>query len=90
MLVNSINDPKHWYDRAAEMRALSESMNERPKEPTRSNVVNLMDALRQSVQAESARGSERRKLPRTEHRVSKRPAGLTRGARKPADYLAQL
>src|SRR5690242_2249369 len=43
---------------------------ERPREPARSNVVNLMDALRESVQAESARGSERRKLPRGEHRAS--------------------
>jgi hypothetical protein len=24
----TINDPKHWYDRAAEMRALSETMND--------------------------------------------------------------
>jgi hypothetical protein len=48
---------------------------ERPNESTRSNVVNLMDALRESVQAESARGSERRKLPRAEHRASKRQAG---------------
>jgi DNA end-binding protein Ku len=45
---------------------------ERPREPARSNVVNLMDALRESVQAESARGSERRKLPRGEHRASRK------------------
>jgi DNA end-binding protein Ku len=45
---------------------------ERPKAPTRSNVVNLMDALRQSVQAESTRGSERRKLPRAEDRATKK------------------
>ena len=45
---------------------------ERPKEPSRSNVVNLMDALRQSVQAESASGSARRKLSRGEHRVSRK------------------
>jgi DNA end-binding protein Ku len=45
---------------------------ERPKEPARSNVINLMDALRESVQAESARGSERRKLPHTEHRASRK------------------
>ena len=32
---------------------------ERPKEPARSNVINLMDALRQSVKAES--GTERKK-----------------------------
>jgi DNA end-binding protein Ku len=45
---------------------------ERPKEPSRSNVVNLMDALRQSVQAESTRGSERRQLSRGEHRASRK------------------
>jgi hypothetical protein len=28
MAPNSINDPRHWYERAAEMRALSESMND--------------------------------------------------------------
>jgi DNA end-binding protein Ku len=43
---------------------------ERPKAPARSNVVNLMDALRESVKAESERGSERRKLPRAGHRAS--------------------
>jgi DNA end-binding protein Ku len=47
---------------------------ERPKEPARSNVVNLMDALRESVQAESARSSERRKLQHTEHRPSRKTA----------------
>jgi hypothetical protein len=26
MSVNSINDPKHWLDRAADMRALAETM----------------------------------------------------------------
>jgi DNA end-binding protein Ku len=47
---------------------------ERPREPARSNVVNLMDALRESVKAESARGSERRKLPRTDHRPAAKKA----------------
>jgi DNA end-binding protein Ku len=47
---------------------------ERPKEPQRSNVVNLMDALRQSVSAE--RGSGRRKTERDHSRVAKR-AGRT-------------
>jgi hypothetical protein len=28
MPAREINDPKHWYDRAAEMRMLSESMYE--------------------------------------------------------------
>jgi DNA end-binding protein Ku len=46
---------------------------ERPKERAPSNVVNLMDALRQSVKA--AGGSERRKAPaRTHHRTSKKSA----------------
>jgi DNA end-binding protein Ku len=48
---------------------------ERPKEPARSNVVNLMDALRESVQAESAGGSARRKLPRSEPRASRKTSG---------------
>ena len=39
---------------------------ERPREPARSNVVNLMEALRESIKAEG--GNERRKLRRTEHR----------------------
>jgi hypothetical protein len=28
MPSSTINDPKHWYDRAAEMRALSATMND--------------------------------------------------------------
>lgn len=28
MPAREINDPKHWYDRATEMRILSESMND--------------------------------------------------------------
>jgi DNA end-binding protein Ku len=47
---------------------------ERPREPSRSNVVSLMDALRESVKAESGRGTQRRKLPRTEHRPAKKKA----------------
>jgi DNA end-binding protein Ku len=42
---------------------------ERPKQPTRSNVVNLMDALRASVEAEGQAGK-------------KRPAESSRPARK--------
>jgi hypothetical protein len=47
---------------------------ERPREPARSNVVNLMDALRESIKAES--GNERRKLRRT--RTEHRPAATRR------------
>jgi DNA end-binding protein Ku len=43
---------------------------ETPKIPTRSNVVNLMDALRASVKAES--GSAPRKISRSETRTAKR------------------
>jgi hypothetical protein len=28
VVPKSINDPKHWYERAAEMRALAEEMRE--------------------------------------------------------------
>ena len=45
---------------------------ERPKQPARSNVVNLMDALRASVEAEG--GSERRKPARQQTaRTSRKP-----------------
>jgi DNA end-binding protein Ku len=56
---------------------------EPPREPARSNVVNLMDALRLSVQAESARGSERRKLSRGEHGAT-RKTSRAHGRRKKA------
>ncbi len=39
---------------------------ERPKEPARSNVVNLMDALRQSIKAESGRPSAKKGKKRIE------------------------
>jgi DNA end-binding protein Ku len=46
---------------------------EQPKQPARSNVVNLMDALRASVEAEG--GSERRKPARQQTaRASRKPA----------------
>ena len=46
---------------------------EQPKQPARSNVVNLMDALRASVEAEG--GSERRKPARQQTaRTSRKPA----------------
>jgi len=44
---------------------------ERPKEHSPSNVVNLMEALRQSV-AEGKGGGERRKSERTHHRAAKK------------------
>jgi DNA end-binding protein Ku len=52
---------------------------ERPKEPARTNVVNLMDALRQSTKAE--RGSARRKVGCTDHRTPKK-AGRASGRQK--------
>jgi non-homologous end joining protein Ku len=46
----------------------------RPKEPSRTNVVNLMDALRQSVKAEGRGSSARRKIFRSaESRAAKKP-----------------
>jgi DNA end-binding protein Ku len=55
---------------------------ERPREPARSNVVNLMDALRESIKAES--GNERRKLRRTEHRPAAKRAGRSAARHKKA------
>jgi non-homologous end joining protein Ku len=55
---------------------------ERPREPARSNVVNLMDALRESIKAEG--GSERRKLRRTEHRPATKRAGRSAARHKKA------
>jgi DNA end-binding protein Ku len=55
---------------------------ERPKERAPSNVVNLMDALRQSVRAEGS-GSERRKPQRTSHRAPKK-AGRSSARHKKA------
>jgi DNA end-binding protein Ku len=59
-------DPKKFEDRYE--HALKDLLKkkqkgekiEKPKERAPSNVVNLMDALRQSVQAEKGAGSERR------------------------------
>ena len=48
---------------------------ERPKEPSRTNVVNLMDALRQSVKAKSAGSTARRKISGSaEGRAAKKPS----------------
>jgi DNA end-binding protein Ku len=61
-------DPERFEDQyedalreLIERKAKGEKI-ERPKQPVRSNVVNLMDALRASVEAEG--GSERRKPAR--------------------------
>ena len=53
---------------------------EAPKERAPSNVVNLMDALRQSVKAE--RGSGRRKPARTHRRAAKKAGRSTARTRK--------
>jgi DNA end-binding protein Ku len=53
---------------------------EAPKERAPSNVVSLMDALRQSVKAE--RGSARRKPARTHRRAAKKAGRSTARARK--------
>jgi DNA end-binding protein Ku len=55
---------------------------ERPREPVRSNVVNLMDALRESIKAES--GNERQKLRRTERRLATKRAGRSAARHKKA------
>jgi DNA end-binding protein Ku len=48
---------------------------ERPKEPARSNVVNLMDALRQSVKAESGRKTSAHRPAKKAHHGKHRKAG---------------
>ena len=54
---------------------------ERPKAPARSNVINLMDALRQSVKAES--GTDERRRPRAASRQSARgKASRSSGSRR--------
>jgi hypothetical protein len=40
MPTHEIHDPKHWYDRAEEMRALSEAM---VNEDTKSRMLRLAD-----------------------------------------------
>jgi DNA end-binding protein Ku len=74
-------DPKKFEDRYED--ALKELLKkkqkgekiERPKERAPSNVVNLMDALRQSVKAEGA--GERRKPARAHHRAPKKAGRST-------------
>jgi DNA end-binding protein Ku len=56
---------------------------ERPKEPSRANVVNLMDALRQSVKAESSGSTARRKISESgERRPAKKSSRSTARQRK--------
>ena len=56
---------------------------ERPKEPARTNVVNLMDALRQSVKAEGSGSPARRKISASsERKAAKKPSRSTARQRK--------
>jgi DNA end-binding protein Ku len=56
---------------------------ERPEEPSRTNVVNLMDALRQSVKAESSGSTARRKISGSaKRRAQKKPARAAARQRK--------
>jgi DNA end-binding protein Ku len=80
-------DPENFEDQyeqalkeIIEKKAAGEKI-ERPKEPARSNVVNLMDALRASVKAES--GAERRKPGAGSARASKK-ASRSHGKHKKA------
>jgi DNA end-binding protein Ku len=57
---------------------------ERPKEPPRTNVVNLMDALRQSVKAESGGSTARRKFSRPSERKAVNKAPRTGSRQKKA------
>jgi DNA end-binding protein Ku len=56
---------------------------ERPKEPSRTNVVNLMDALRQSVKVESSGSTARRKISgSSDGKTAKKPSRLASKQRK--------
>jgi len=56
---------------------------ERLKEPARTNVVNLMDALRQSVKVESSGSMARRKISgSSDGRTAKKPSRSTSKQRK--------
>ena len=57
---------------------------ERPKEPSRTNVVNLMDALRQSVKAESGGSTARRKFSRPSGRKAANKAPRSGGRQREA------
>ena len=45
MTVNSVNDSKHWRDRAAQMRALSDSMNDKKAAAIMLRLANDYDKL---------------------------------------------
>jgi hypothetical protein len=55
MSISSINDPNHWYDRAAAMRALSEVMNNAEVRATMLRLADEYDKLTDRA-AERARG----------------------------------
>jgi DNA end-binding protein Ku len=55
---------------------------ERPKEPARANVVNLMDALRQSVKVESGTSARRKISVSAERRAAKKPSRSAARQRK--------
>jgi DNA end-binding protein Ku len=55
---------------------------ERPKEPSRTNVVNLMDALRQSVKVESGSTVRRKISGSSERRPAKKPSRSAARQRK--------
>ena len=57
---------------------------ERPKEPPRTNVVNLMEALRQSVKVESGGSTARRKFSRPSERKAANKAPRTGSRQKKA------
>jgi len=87
-------DPKKFEDRYED--ALKELLKkkqkgekiERPKEAKPSNVVDLMEALRQSVGAEKGGGSDRRKSAahgRTHYRAAKK-SGRTAARHRKASY----
>jgi DNA end-binding protein Ku len=55
---------------------------ERPKEPSRANVVNLMDALRQSVKVESGSTARRKISGSPDRRPAKKPSRSAAKQRK--------
>jgi Ku protein len=82
--------PEKFEDRSEEaLKALIRKKQkgekiERPKESAPSNVINLMDALRESVKAECGGGRRRKTSPRTSHhhRAAKKAARSTARSRK--------